>query len=668
MFKTLYTAISLIIFLCIFPKTFSEEVNYDLSFEELMNVTVTTVSGTEETISKTPSAITVITAEDIKKQGHKTIADALRSVPGMHVAQTNSQNYGVASRGFTDRFSTMMLVLIDGRSVYTPIFSGVFWDVQDVMLEDIDRIEVIRGPGATLWGANAVNGVVNIITKSSFDTVGNLLTTGVGTYEQGFINFRHGSELNSSTAYRIYGKFFNRDNTLNDSDDERPDDWSYINTGFRLDYQPNIFETISIQGNAAGTNHYGEGTIRPDLTPPTPSLFPGHSNPAIPVQQDAQIFNSNILLSWKKETNEDEGFQVKTFYDLESRKLEILDEETHRFDIDFRQWLQINEKNKFIYGLGYRRIYTDLEESDTITFDPSSHELNLFSAFLQNTTQLTDKLSLMLGSKFEHNDLSHFNAQPSIRLNYLIDDHNQVWTAISRAVRTPSLVERDISLRRTVGVGGGLSAHAFLVGSEETKANKLTAYEMGYRSKINEKLSLDFAVFYNDYTNLTTFESQSNPLIVSGNSQNEGESYGFEGQVKYQINENWDVMTSYTYYKLELDSEVGGTLANSENYFPHNMVNLISNYQINKALSFHLAAYYYDNVNGFNIPHYIKVDSGLIWAVSSQLELQLWGKNLLEKSHREFRDDVFEDETHQIERSFYIQASYKFQFTSYNHQ
>lgn len=638
----------------------SEDIRYQYSFEELANVTVTTVTGTEERLLETPSAISILTADEIKEQGHRTVADALRSIPGVHVGQINSSNYAVATRGFSDRLVPFSLVLIDGRSVYTPLFSGVFWDIQDLILDDIERIEIIRGPGATLWGANAVNGVINIITKSSFETQGGLLKAGVGTFEQGFLEFRQGEIFNEQLAYRLWGKAFNRDSTVDIDDNDRPDDWSYLNGGFRIDYEPNLNDTLTFQGKVAGTNNYGEGSLRPDPNPPIPQFFPAQVRPDLATESHVNLLNYYLLFDWTRD-DLDEGFTLKTYYDFESRDLEVLDEELGTFDIEFRQWWKLNHSNKLLYGLGYRFISANFEPSHTITFRDQDPQLHYYNFFIQNTTKVNDRLSLIYGSKFEYNELTAENFQPSLRLNYLLNEHNQLWASVSRALRTPSIGEDSIMLRRTVDVGGGLNANAYVAGNRDLENTELISYELGYRSSLNENLSLDIAIFFNDYDHLTSINQTTDPLVVQFSTMdNQAKAYGMETQLKWQILDSWHLTSSYSYFNLEIASNSQGSLDVSEGYSPSHLANFSSTYSFTDDFLFHCAAYYYDNSAYFDIPAYIRLDAGITWHINSQLELQLWGQNLTEPSHLEFKDDVYADEAHQIERSFYMQVSYKF--------
>lgn len=639
----------------------AEEGVYDFSIEELMKIKISSVSGVEKKIFDTPSAITIITAEDIAKSGSRTIPDLLRNVPGLHVAQTNSQNYAVSSRGFTDRFSSKMLVLIDGRSVYAPIFSGVFWDIQDLILEDIEKIEVIRGPGATLWGANAVNGVINITTKSSFDTEENLLNLGVGTFEQGFVTFRHGDAIDDETSYRIFGKFFNRDSTVDDQDRERPDDWSYFNSGFRVDHRLSIKDTLTVQGNYARTDHNGEGTVTQNITPIAVPAFPGQTRPVNVVHRDAALLNGNLLINYVHSESEDEGYSARAYFDYEQRDLAIINEEKETFDIEFRQWLPINEKNDFIYGLGFRTIKTEMENTDSIQFTPENRRQYFFNAFVQNTYHVSDSFFIMLGSKFEHNDFTGFEVQPSLRLNYNFEDDHQLWFSVSRAVRIPSLVENDINFRTTRAAGGGLFAAANSFGDRDSQAEELLAWESGFRWRVSNQSFIDISFFYNEYDRLVSFQNTgSDPLALEQEDADDAETYGVELQVNTSLTEDWDFGFNYSHFKQVIHGTNKGSSKSSEGFAPHNMFGAISDYSINDKLSFHVRMNYYDSLKTFNIPSYIKVDAGLIWDYSEKLQFQLWGKNLLNQSHREFRDDLFEDAPHQIERSAFISMTYKF--------
>ncbi|MCK5229802.1 MAG: TonB-dependent receptor, partial [Desulfobulbaceae bacterium] len=408
----------------------------ELSLEELMNIEITSVSKKPEKLADAAAAVFVVTREDIRRSGVTSIPEALRMAPGINVARIDSNKWAVTSRGFNGRFANKLLVLIDGRSVYTPSFSGVHWEVIDIFLEDVDRIEVIRGPGATLWGANAVNGVINIITKHAADTQGGLIAMGAGTEERGFGGVRYGTDMGETTYGRFYAKGFKRDEFVhNTTGDDAGDDWDMLRGGFRLDSLLYDRDSVTVQGDIY------QGNMNQTLHLPTVS---GPFFNKI-VEDKAEVEGWNLLTRWQHTLSPTSDFTLQVYYDRTNRDEFVYGEIRDTFDIDLQHQFAAYKRHEVIWGLGYRYTHDDFSDSEILRLDPDSRSDELFSAFVQDKiTLMEDCLWLTIGSKFEHNDYTGYEIQPNARLFWAPHTDHKVWASVGRAVRTPSRMEDDI--------------------------------------------------------------------------------------------------------------------------------------------------------------------------------------------------------------------------------
>src|SRR4051812_13006365 len=465
-----------------------------MSLEDLSNLRVSTVSKHAERVTDAPAAVFVLTGEDIRRSGATSIPDALRMAPGVQVARLDSHNWAITSRGFNDLYADKLLVLMDGRSVYTPLFSGVYWDVQDTFMEDIDRIEVIRGPGAALWGANAVNGVINIITKSAKETQGGLLVGGYGTEEQGFGGVRFGGTIRDDAFYRVYAKYFNRDDSALPSGARNNDDWQNLRGGFRMDWEPSAQNLFTLQGDA----YYAEENQTFLLFTPAPGeeVHPSRT----------YTHGANILGRWTHNFAADSELKLQSYFDYTSRHLDWFEETRNTADVELQYRLPVGERQNWEAGIGYR--YSDsrnLKSNFTLSFFPPQRATHIFNTFVQDEISLVkDRLRLTLGSKFEHNDYTSWEIQPSARLLWTPHEKHSFWASVSRAVRTPSQADSDSRITSAV-VPGVPPTVVWLQGNPDFRSEILIAYELGYRVQPHPKVSLDLALFYNDYDRLRSF-------------------------------------------------------------------------------------------------------------------------------------------------------------------
>ena len=645
----------------------------ELDLEKLTQIEVTSVSKKAEPLTEAPAAIFVMTAEDIRRSGHTTVADTLRLVPGLQVGRINSHNWTISARGFNELYANKLLVLIDGRSVYTPLFSGVYWDVQDLVLEDIDRIEVIRGPGATLWGANAVNGVINITTKNTKYTQGGLAVGGYGTDEQGFATLRYGGRLSENATYKVFGKYFNRDESVLASGDEANDAWYMYRGGFRTDWEPSEQNLLTLSG-AAYTGSLRETFTMGTVTPPFFAEQP----------EKMRVYGAHVLGRWTHTFSLDAELRLQTYYDRTTRELSFFNEDQNTFDIDLQHRQRLGDRNEVVAGLGYRFVGSyNLRTNTFFHWTPLQRETHLVSAFLQDElTIIEDRLSLTVGSKFEHNDYTGFEVQPSGRLLWTPDSRNTLWAAVSRAVRTPSRADNDITVLESVFPPGDpafpsppfppIPNVTTLDGNSDFKSEELIAYELGYRVQPHKRIAVDLALFYNEYDNLRSFEyagsdfgnapAYSRHRFAFRNGLY-GETYGGELGLNVQLAQWWQMRGSYSYIQMQLHTERTSTDVGSESaegLTPHHQVVLRSLMDLPWNLQLDLTGRYVDELPFASIPSYTALDARVSWRPTADLEISITAQNLFDDRHPEAQSSVLRQQQTEVERAVYGKITWKF--------
>lgn len=661
-----------VLFCCLFPSWgFSDELAGDLNqtsselkqlmqldLNDLLNLEVTSVSKKAQKVSKSAAAIFVITGQDIKRSGVTSIPEALRMAPGIDVAKIDGNKWAITSRGFNGRFANKLLVLIDGRSVYTPFFSGVHWDVQDTLLEDIDRIEVIRGPGATLWGANAVNGVINIITKTASKTQGGYAMAGGGSKERVFGGFRYGGQIKDSLYYRMYGKYFERENNADFNEKTVNDDWRMGRGGFRIDWEATETDKVTVQGDIY-EGDVGETINQASVTPPFNTW----------VNNDGQLAGGNILMRWSKEVNEHESTAVKVYYDYTERDNYWLRLEHNTLDIDFQHNLSLINAHNLTWGGQYRYISDSIEGSFIMRPTKKNMDYHLFSLFVQDEWELIEnELTLSVGSKFSHNDFSGVEVQPSARIVWTPTTNQSVWASVSRAVRTSSRGEQGININpQTMPTGPTLITFA---GGLEDASEEVIAYELGYRFKPVDELSLDLALFYNMYDNLRNFDQAStlqstgtyNVQLFNMHSDMAAESYGGELALTWQALDNLRLNATYSYLQMQLHTENGDTnfSESAEKQSPQHKFSIRSSLNVLPELDWDLWLRYVDNVPTHQIPSYLTLDTRLAWRPFKALEVSVAGQNLLDDQHPEFGSDFVLTKPSQVERGVYGKVEWRF--------
>lgn len=638
-----------------------------LSVEELLNLEVTTVSRQQSTIGQSPAAIHVITAEDIRRSGATTVPELLRRVPGVSVGRVDANKWAVSARGFNDRFANKLLVQVDGRTVYSPIFSGVFWDTIDYPLADIERIEVIRGPGASVWGANAVNGVINVITRSSSDTEGGLLSAGSGTEEERFGTIRYGSQLSDDGHYRVYAKGFERDESFGQSPAPL-DAWSGLRSGFRADWQANDVNTLTVQGDYVHSN-----AQRVDFRP-QPTV------PFVYTNTEREISDgANVLARWSRALDDDSNWTLQAYWDHIKRRStgEILVFSTDALDIDFQHQFALGSRHDIVWGLGYRA--TDVALTDSrfdgfiLKWDRHHRRLNLPSEFVQDEIALVqDKLSATLGTKLEHNDLTGFEVQPTIRLLWTPSGQQTVWAAISRAVRTPTLFEDQRSVTQTpASPAPGVTIFPRIIANPDLEAEELLAYELGYRMQATTAFSVDVAVFYNVYDDLKVFVPLQTTTIgapagtrfqlLTHDNRLHGDTRGLEFGAKWSPVAWWQAYVCYSLLRMKLhpDADLPTTTRTmsqaAERQSPQQQVYLQSSWNLTGNVELDVTGRFVDRLDGFQQPveDYLSMDVRFGWRPVQRITFEIIGQNLLDERHLEVGGSVLAGPLHEMERGVY---------------
>ena len=640
----------------------------DLSIESLMGMEVISVSRREESISRAASAIHVVTSEDIRRSDAANLPEALQDTPGLHVAQAVSFAWSVSARGFPDVFSEKLLVLNDGRSAYNPLFSGVFWDTTDVFMEDVDRIEVILGPGATMWGANAVNGVINIITKPAKETQG-LLITGRGGSESYGGGLRYGGRLSENVHYRAYVKHDSYDDAVLLNGADAGDDWKKEQGGLRIDYVPNDSNTIEFIADIY------DGTVN------APFAMPLNEPPYFALGvEESKISGANALVRWEHTISDTSDTRLQAYYTRTDRDDPRLDERRDIFATEFQHRFAAGDRHSLVWGLSYDYTQADMDSSFAVSLPKDRYSSDVFGAFLQDDIWIVeDALRFSIGSKFEQNDFSGFEIQPGVRLLWLPDERQTVWTSISRAVRTPNYSDEDVRLNLgwndPDGPGGNPPFLNSVLPGDNLEAEDLLAFELGYRVRPLDRVYFDAAVFYNYYTDLITTidvepfpENEPPPSHVTTGSQYrnamEGDAIGGELAVTWNVLDDWTLTSGYSLVSLRLD-RADGQISELEDDQPRQQAFLRSRVNLPHRIEFDTTIRYFDTIyttdtfsNSVKIPSYVGLDVRIGWRPVDNLQLSIGAKNLLDPEHPEFSDVLAP--THQVQRSFYVKATWEF--------
>jgi iron complex outermembrane recepter protein len=631
-----------------------------LTVEELMSIQVTSVSRTTERLGDAAAAITVLTNDDIRRSGATSIPEVLRLVPGIHVARQTSNTWAISSRGFSSINSEKLLALTDTRSLYTPLFSGVFWDSQNYLLHDIDRIEVIRGPGATQWGSNAVNGVVNITTKNARDTQGTYVESSAGSEDRASIGARYGGRIGDRSYYRVFGRYVDRDASFRPSGGS-PDDWQSGHAGFRTDWEHGAEDSLTVQGALYRAD---VGRLAPSVT------VIGRPGPTGRLR--VQTAGGNVLARWRRGPASDQRMQVRVYYDRTHRDDPSFVDTLDTVDLDFQHRRAFARVHDVLWGLNYRLTANRNGRGIIFALEPSFSRDHLVSGFVQDQIRMSDALRVTLGTKVEHNDFSGWEVQPSGRASVALMPGHTLWAAVSRAVRVPTRFERDIAVDIT---DPQLDPVVRLLGRSSFDSEQLVAYEAGYRWQTLRALSVDGAVFHNRYDGLASlelgdafFDARLNRTVLPLGNYNltEGTARGLETILTYSPIAPVSFSGTYAYAHLSL--QPGGRDLNRGAFLdgatPRHQAALRASLDLPRGLRLdaqlrHLSAIRRlpPVVSGQGLPGYRELDVRLAWDAWRQLEVSLVGQNLLHARHAEFGP---QDMRGEIERGVYAKAAWGF--------
>jgi len=608
-----------------------------LTLEQLSQIEISSVTKESVPAFKTPAAISVMTSEQIQRSGARTIPDLLRLIPGVNVAQIDSSEWAVGIRGFQGKLSRSVLVLIDGRTVYTPLFAGVYWDMQGVLLEDIARIEVIRGPGGTIWGSNAVNGVINIITKSARDTRGSFVSAGGGNVDQASLQWRYGGG-SDDTSYRVYGSGFTR-GPMEHPDGRNFDDWRRGSIGFRVDSRLSDRDELTIQGDAYG----GEAGQRLQLS--------SYAPPSISAVEGEKRFNGeNVMATWHRTFSPASEILFRAYFDRTDRQELNYREIRNTFDFDFIHHLTFS-RHDITWGLGARTSPSHFFETvPTVLFIPPKQTYNILSAFFQDEiTLVPDKLALTIGSKFEYTTFSNGNYQPSARIAWTPTSKQTAWAAVTRAVRTASEIEDGFNFSFLAQPATPL--YLRLIGDGQFHPEQLIGYEVGYRNYVSKRGFIGLSLFHNRYTDLLSVESspivlEPSPLpahfvlplrLRNGVAAN---STGGELSAIFDIRPWWRLRGSYSLVILDARHEPGSndasTIGQLEGDTPRHSGVVQSTFQLPRNFDLTLAYRAVGAVPDQRVRAYSTADVRVGWRGRGPWDFEVVGQNLLQPAHVEY--------------------------------
>lgn len=634
----------------------------EASLQDLMAMKVTSVSKKEQSLSKTAAAVYVITQEDIRRSGMTNIPDLLRMVPGVDVARIDANTWAISIRGFNYRYSTKVLVLIDGRTVYTPAFSGVYWDQQSVPLENIERIEVIRGPGGTMWGANAVNGVINIITKSARDTQGGVVSAGTGSQDSADGFAQYGGTAGSKGFYRGYSRYFSVRNSTAANGGEGADGWHGSQGGFRSDWSLSRRDALTVQGDISGLS---EGQT-------VTTMYFNQLTPISTFYDKARVDSENLLGRWTHtfDTGSQTSFQM--YYDRFRR-----DDQGHNVvetgDADFQYHFNPTPRHDVVAGAEFRLTSQTFRNGYDIRFGSGYRADRLYSGFVQDEIRLSPSLALVAGSKFEHNAYTGFEYEPSAQLLWTPMDRHTVWASASKAVEQPSWYYQssvlDAALFPVPGAGPGVLR---LSGDPQATAPELWDFEAGYRAQVSSRVSLDLTGFYSDYQHLHTLEPLPpafspipEPHVVFGEtwqSLGTGHNYGIEVFGHWDLTNRWRLSPGYSFLQMKFQIAPGSqdtSLATTPGDSPKHQFQLRSTTNLRRNVEWDSTLFYVSTLGIGPVRPYWRVDTRLGWHASEDVEISVGGQNLLTPHHIEFLDALQVTPT-QADRSAFARITWRF--------
>jgi iron complex outermembrane receptor protein len=627
-----------------------------------MNLEVTSVSKKEQKMSQVAAAIFVITQEDIQRSGATNIPDLLRMVPGLDVAQISSNTWAISSRGFNFQFASKLLVLIDGRAVYTPLFGGVNWDTQSVPLEDIERIEVIRGPGGAIWGANAVNGVINIITKKAGDTQGTLATGGGGTQALEFGTLQYGGKIGQSSNYRVFTSYQNNNHLPDLNGQNGEDGWHLLHGGFRADTKLSQKDSLTTQGDVY-TGSEGAIIVHSVFSPPD----------NVNVERIATLSGGNILGRWNHIFSSRYDTTLQFYFDEYRRggpeSIDVRD----TIDFDFQNHVVLGARQDLVWGVGYRHGLDDTEGTIDQAFIPADFSKHLFNLFAQDQITLKpNRVNLYVGTKLENSYFTGFDLQPSVHLAWTPSTRRTFWIGISRASRTPA--QRDTGLAAVLAALPG-PEEVVLLGNPKMRQEHLIAYELGYRAQLTEQFSISLTAFVNTYHNLesteplpSTLDTSSVPPILIHpkllDNKLHGTTNGFEAYMKWKPASRWTISPGYSFLQMHLHTDSTSldttSIVDAEGSNPGHQAQLRSHLELWPGFAWDANAFFVGRLPAQFVASYTRLDTQLTWRMQESVGLSLVGQNLLKDHHVEFNDAFQSVNSSQVKRSAYAKLTWQF--------
>lgn len=634
-----------------------------MDVEDLMNIKVTSVSKREQSLARTAAAVFVINQEDIRRSGATNIPDLLRLAPGVDVEQIDANAWAISVRGFNSRYSNKVLVLIDGRTVYTPSFSGVFWEHLDMPLENIERIEVIRGPGATVWGANAVNGVISIFTKSAKDTKGGLVTAGGGSQVHALGVLQHGGVAGKEGAFRAYARYSDIGNSAMPDGSPANDHWMKVHGGFRADLDLSSRDSLMLQGDLFANQ--ASQTRRSGFMPtPFDSVF----------NQRLDAAGGNLLGRWNHTLAGGSQTTFQTYFDTYRRDDMGVPEVLRTFDLDFQHHLAVGNRHDIVWGLGYRVSESGLAPGHTVSFSPPFRTGSLYSGFIQDEIRVSDSLWLTVGCKLEHNPYTGLETEPSVRLAWSPSvGRHTIWAAASKASRQPSRADTSVQTDlTTIPLAPGMVQVLRFFGNPLIEDEELRDYELGYRTEIAKTFSLDATSFLSFYRHLQTVEPQS-PLILPGSpvvlqipmlydNKADALTYGGELALHWNAASRWRISPGYSYLHTTIrqdPSSHGQVAFGITTGFPQNMFQVRSSLNLGWRIEFDQSLYYTARLPGGKIPGHARLDLRLARRLGESTLLSLVGQNLLRPRSAEYGDSYSIIGTQSV-RSVFAQIAWRF--------
>jgi iron complex outermembrane receptor protein len=633
-----------------------------VSIDSLMNIEVTSVSKKEQKLSRVAAAIFVISQEDIRRSGATNIPDLLRMVPGLNVAQINANTWAISARGFNSQFANKLLVLIDGRAVYTPLFAGVYWDTQDVPLEDIDRIEVIRGPGGPVWGANAVNGVINVITKKAAETRGALVTGGGGTQALEFGTVQYGGRIKEDTDYRIFAKYLNQNHFPDLNGQDAEDGWHLLHGGFRADTSWSKKDSLTIQGDLYNGSE-GATIVHSILFPPD----------NVNVERLATLSGGNILGRWSHIFSSRSDTTLQIYFDRYTRSGPESREVRNTVDFDFQHHLALGARHDLIWGAGFRVSADQTAGTIDQAFVPASRTGQLLNSFVQDQITLRPgHLFLYLGTKLEDSYFTGFDLEPGARVAWTPSNRHTFWAAVSNSTRTPSRHDTDLNAAISALPG---PAEIVLLGNPWLKSEGVVVYELGYRAQPSDRLSIEATPFFSTYDDLESQEllpsfiapNTSPPLLVlpkQFSNKLYGTTEGVELSANWKVTSRWTLSPGYSFLEMHIHTSAASTdtltAADAEGSNPGHQAQLRSHLEFHRNFAWDTNAYFVGKLPAQFVASYTRLDTQFTARLGEHLGFSLVGQSLLRDHRVEFNDVLASVNSSQVKRSAYAKLTWQF--------